>query len=63
MIYLIGHGVEHDNRTFVVLKEGNRRVKYDLEKIVYKIARTRLVHVMFDCSRVYFNDVRPKSPK
>ena len=48
MIYLIGHGVEHDNRTFVVLKEGNRRVKYDLEKIVYKIARTRLVHVMFD---------------
>ena len=59
MIYYLGHGVEHNNHTHAVLKDGNRRVKYDLEKMVNRIGKHRLVHVMFDCNRLYLNHVVP----
>ena len=59
LIYYIGHGVEHNNHTHAVLKDGNRRVKYDLEKMVNRIGRQRLAHVMFDCNRLYLNHVFP----
>ena len=37
LIYYIGHGVEHENRTHAVLKQGDQRVKYDLEAMANKI--------------------------
>ena len=63
MIYYIGHGVEHNNHTHAVLKDGDRRVKYDLEKMVNRIGRHRLAHVMFDCNRLYLNHVLPQKEK
>ena len=62
MIYYIGHGVEHNSHTHAVLKgdDGDKRVKYDLEKMVNRIGKHRLVHTMFDCNRVYLNHVLPQ---
>ena len=63
MIYYIGHGFEHNNHTHIVLKDENRRIKYDLEKMVNRIARHRLAHVVFDCNRLYLNHVVPQTEK
>ena len=63
LIYYIGHGVEHENRTHAVLKQGDQRVKYDLEAMANKIGWNRLVHAMFDCNRFYLNHLPPTQKK
>ena len=63
LVYYIGHGVEHNNHTHAILKDGARRVKYDLEKMVNRVGKHRLVHTMFDCNRLYLNHVLPQVEK
>ena len=65
-IYYIGHGVEFNNHTHAVLHNGaNIRVKYDLEKMTNRIGRLghTLVHVMFDCNRLYWQNEKPLEVK
>ena len=63
MIYYLGHGVEHNNYTHALLTEGNSVKKYNLELMANRIGRSRLIHVMFDCNRVYLNNLVPEQEK
>ena len=63
MVYYIGHGVEHNNNTHAVLREGDCRYKYNLENMVSRIGKYRLVHCMFDCNRIYMNHLLPTKAK
>jgi len=66
LIYYIGHGVEFNNHTHAVLHNGpSGRVKYDLEKMTNRIGRigSTLVHVMFDCNRLYWQNEKPVEDK
>ena len=55
LVYYVGHGVEYNQSMHaVLLDEKNERVKYDIEAKANKIAKNRLVHVMFDCNRIHY---------
>ena len=62
-MYYVGHGVESGNETHAVLKEGSRRCKYNLERMASLIGKQRLVHVVFDCNRLYMNNLLPQQVK
>ena len=63
MLYYIGHGVENNNHTHAVLKDGEKRKKYDLEKMVRKIGKNQLVSATYDCNRHYLNNIVPQTVK
>ena len=57
MVYYIGHGVEFKGNLNVVLLNGaNGRLKYNLEAKTNQLAKSRLVHVMFDCNRLHWKN-------
>ena len=55
IIYYIGHGVEYKGDLHAVLDDNKGgRIKYNLEGKADELAQERLVHVMFDCSRLWW---------
>ena len=60
MVYYIGHGVEYKGNLNAVLLTGDKKcVKYNLEGKANALAKNRLVHVMFDCNRLYWRNEEP----
>lgn len=43
----------------VLLNGEQSRIKYDIERKANELAKHRLVHVMFDCNRLYWKDEKP----